>query len=46
LYCFVDELLTGLSYTDDPQCKLSTAEVMTVALVGAEFFTGNPFALA
>lgn len=41
LYCFFDELLRALNYQDDPQVKLSTAEVMTVALVGAEFFTGN-----
>lgn len=41
MYCFFDELLKALNYQDDPQARLSTAEVMTVALVAAEFFTGN-----
>lgn len=41
LYCFFDELLRTVNHKDDPQAKLSTAEVMTVAVVAAEFFTGN-----
>jgi len=41
MYCFFDELLKSLNYKDDAQVRLSTAEVMTVALVAAEFFTGN-----
>ena len=41
LYCFFDELLQALDHHDDPQTKLSSAEVMTVAAVAAEFFTGN-----
>jgi hypothetical protein len=41
LYCFFDDLLKALHYRDDPQVKLSTAEVMTIAVVAAEFFTGN-----
>ena len=41
MYCFFDELLKALNYQDDKQAQLSTAEVMTVALVAAEFFTGN-----
>jgi hypothetical protein len=41
IYCFVDELLRAITYRDDPQAQLTTAEVMTVALVAAEFFTGN-----
>lgn len=41
IYCFFDELLKALGKKDDPQAKLSNAEIMTVALVGAEFFTGN-----
>lgn len=41
LYCFFDDLLQALHYRDDPQAQLSTAEVMTIAAVAAEFFTGN-----
>ena len=41
IYCFFDELLKAVNHYDDPQTRLSTAEVMTVALVAAEFFTGN-----
>ena len=41
LYCFFDELLKALDHHDDKQSKVSTAEIMTVAAVAAEFFTGN-----
>ena len=41
IYCFFDELLKALDHRDDPQAKLSTAEIMTIATVAAEFFTGN-----
>jgi hypothetical protein len=41
IYCFFDELLKALDHRDDPQAKLSTAEVMTIATVAAELFTGN-----
>ena len=41
LYCFFDELLKAVPHRDDPQSRLSTAEVMTVVAVAAEFFTGN-----
>lgn len=41
IYCFFDEFLKALGRRDDPQAKLSTAEVMTIAVVAAEFFTGN-----
>ena len=41
IYCFFDEFLKALGYRDDTQARLSTAEVMTIAVVAAEFFTGN-----
>ncbi len=41
IYCFFEELLKALNHRDDPQARLSTAEVMTIAAVAAEFFTGN-----
>lgn len=41
LYCFFDELLKAIGHNDDPQAQMSTAEIMTIAVVAAEFFTGN-----
>jgi hypothetical protein len=41
LYCFFDELLKALGHRDDKQARVSTAEVMTIAAVAAELFTGN-----
>jgi len=41
IYCFFDELLKAIDHKDDPQVHLSTAEIMTIAIVAAEFFTGN-----
>lgn len=41
IYCFYDELLKSLGHRDDPQSKLTDAEIMTVATVAAEFFVGN-----
>lgn len=41
LYYFFDELLKALDHQDDEQAKVSTAEIMTVAAVASEFFTGN-----
>lgn len=41
IYCFFDELLKALNHHDDKQAQVSTAEVMTVAVVAAEFFVGN-----
>ena len=41
IYCFLDELLKAVGHRDDPQARLTTAEIMTIALVAAELFTGN-----
>lgn len=41
IYYFFDELLKAVNHQDNPQAQLSTAEVMTVAVVAAEFFVGN-----
>jgi hypothetical protein len=41
IYCFFEEFLQAIGHRDDRQARLSTAEVMTIALVAAEFFTGN-----
>jgi methylglyoxal synthase len=42
IYYFFDELLKALGHKDDVQAQLSTAEVMTIAVVAAEFFTRQP----
>jgi hypothetical protein len=41
IYCFFDELLKAHRHKDHCQATVTTAEIMTVALVAAEFFTGN-----
>lgn len=41
IYCICFDLIKNLGIQDDPQCKMSSAEIMTVAIVGALFFGGN-----
>lgn len=41
IYCICFDLIKNIGIQDDPQCKMNTAEVMTVAIVGALFFGGN-----
>lgn len=41
IYCVCSDLASFLGIQDDPQCKMSSAEVMTVAIVAALFFGGN-----
>ena len=41
IYCLCEEFLEAIGHRDDPQVRLSTAEVMTVPLVSAAFFSGN-----
>jgi hypothetical protein len=41
IYCFFDELLKAIGHKDDCQTRITEAEVMTIATVAAEFFTGN-----
>ena len=45
IYCLCDDLLQAMNHRDHPQCVLSSAEVMTIAIVAAKNFGGN-FALA
>jgi len=40
-YCLCDDLLKAAHHRDDPQCRVSDAEVMTIALVAALYFGGN-----
>lgn len=41
IYCLCDEFLKAIDHRDDPQVRLTTAEVMTVSLVAATFFGAN-----
>jgi hypothetical protein len=41
IYCLCDEFLKATAHRDDPQVRLSSAEVMTVALTASAFFGGN-----
>jgi N-acetylglutamate synthase/N-acetylornithine aminotransferase len=45
MFCLCDDFLKANGCRDDKQCRLSTAEVMTVPLVACAFFGGN-YALA
>jgi hypothetical protein len=40
-YYLCDEFLKAIGLRDDPQVRISTAEVMTVALMACAFFRGN-----
>jgi hypothetical protein len=41
IYCLCDDFLKATGYRDNPQVRLSTAEVMSVALLAAVFFGAN-----
>lgn len=41
VYCLCDDLLKALRHREDRQCQLCDAEVMTVALVAALYYSGN-----
>jgi len=41
IFCLCDDILKGLHHHEDPQCRMSDAEVMTTSIVSAIFFGGN-----
>ena len=41
IYCVCDDFLLARGYKDAPQAKLTTAQVMTIALVASALFSGN-----
>lgn len=45
VYCLCDDLLRAMNQRDDKQCRMSSAEMMTAAIVAALYYGGN-FALA
>lgn len=41
IYCICVDFLKLFSIKDDPQCKMNTAEIMTVVIISALYFGGN-----
>ncbi len=41
IYCLCDDVLKALDHYEDPQRRMSDAEVMTTAIVAALYFRGN-----
>jgi len=41
VYCFCDEITKAVNFKDDPQCQMSSAEVMTFAVISAMHFGGD-----
>lgn len=41
IYCLCDDVLKALNHHEDPQRRMSDAEVMTTAIVAALYFRGN-----
>lgn len=39
IYCLCDDLLRVMRYRDDRQCQMSSAEVMTTAIVAALYLS-------
>ncbi len=40
-YCLCDDFLKAIAWHDDPQATMSTAEVMTSAIIAAKYFGGH-----
>lgn len=41
IFCLCDDLLKALHHSEDKQCQLNDAEVMTAAIVAMLYFRGN-----
>ena len=41
IYCLTDDFLKAQHHRQNPQCTLSDAEIVTIALTAARFFGGN-----
>lgn len=41
MYCVCDDYLRSIRFQDRKTCKVSTAEVLLIILVGMRFFSGN-----
>ena len=41
IYCLSDDFIKAQGHREDPQCTLSDAEIVTVAITAARFFGAN-----
>lgn len=41
IFCYVDDFLKSIDWKDDPQCAMTSSEVMTTAVISWRFFSGN-----
>jgi hypothetical protein len=41
IYCLSDEILSNLNFKDDPQCKMTSAEVVTFVIISALHYQCN-----
>jgi hypothetical protein len=41
VYCLCDDMLKALHHKNDPQCRMTDAEVMTTAIIAALDYGGN-----
>lgn len=41
VFCLCDDMLKALNHHQDPQCRMTDAEVMTTAIIAAMLFHGN-----
>ena len=41
IFCHVDDFLKEISWKNDPQCRKSTAGIVTTGIVSWKYFSGN-----
>ena len=41
IYCLADSIVKALKLGEDPQSKMSLAEIITFAMISALFYQGN-----
>jgi hypothetical protein len=41
VFCLCDDMLKAIQHSEDPQCQINDAEVMTTAIVAALYYGGN-----
>ena len=41
IYCLTEDILRGIGHYEDPQCRMTDAEIITTAVVAMMFFGGN-----
>jgi hypothetical protein len=41
IFCICEDMLKALHHYEDPQCRMSDAEIMTTAIVAVMYFSGN-----